>query len=104
MTILHANIDEQSRRLISELPVGGIMCIERLQSHCANMNFSDKIKYDSTSHQVTHKEGGSEINYIMIFQTCTGFISFSRKFRLRISTDAHISGLLFPRLKIILIR
>ena len=44
--ILHANIDVHSRRLIAEFPVDGIKCIEKLQSHCANMTFSDKSIYD----------------------------------------------------------
>ena len=41
--LLHANIDVQSRRLFAELPGYGIQCIEKLQSHCANMNFSEKV-------------------------------------------------------------
>ena len=41
--ILHANIDVHSRRLISEFPKDGIECIEKLQSHCANMIFSEKL-------------------------------------------------------------
>ena len=66
--ILHANIDVHSRRLIAEFPRDGIECIEKLQSHCANMTFADKSRYDSTFQQVTHKVGGSAINYIKIFQ------------------------------------
>ena len=62
--LLHANIDAHSRRLIAELPKDGIKCIEKLQSHCANMNFADKSRYDSTFQQVTHKGGESAINYI----------------------------------------
>ena len=60
--LLHANIDVHSRRLISELPKGGMKCIEKLQSHCANMTFSDKSRYDRTFQQVTHKGGESVIN------------------------------------------
>ena len=45
--LLHANIDVHSRRLISELPKDGIKCIEKLQSHCANMTFSDKSRNDA---------------------------------------------------------
>ena len=56
-----------SRRLIAELPKYGINCIEKLQSHCANMTFSDKSRYDRTFQQVTHKGGESAINYINIF-------------------------------------
>ena len=66
--LLHANIDLHSRRLIAELPKYGIKCIEKLQSHCANMNFSDKSRYDRTFQQVTHKGGESAINYIKRFQ------------------------------------
>ena len=36
--LLHSNIDVHSRRLIAEFPKYGIKCIEKLQSHCANMN------------------------------------------------------------------
>ena len=43
--ILHANIDVHSRRLISEFPADGINCIEKLQSNCANMTFSDICSY-----------------------------------------------------------
>ena len=55
--LLHANIDVHSRRLIAEFPKYGIKCIEKLQSHCANMIFSEKSRYDSTFQQVTHKGG-----------------------------------------------
>ena len=46
--LLHANIDVHIRRLIAEFPKYGIKCIEKLQSHCANMTFADKSKYDRT--------------------------------------------------------
>ena len=55
--LLHANIDVQSRRLIAEFPKYGIKCIEKLQSHYANMNVSDKSRYGRTFQQVTHKGG-----------------------------------------------
>ena len=55
--LLHANIDVHSRRLISEFPIDGVKCIERLQSHCANMTFADKSRYDRTFQQVTQKGG-----------------------------------------------
>ena len=51
--LLHANIDVHSRRLIAEFPKDGIKCIEKLKSHCANMNFSDKNRYYRTFQQVT---------------------------------------------------
>ena len=62
--LLHANSDVHSRRLIAEFPKDGIKCIEKLQSHCANMTFADKSRYDRTFQQVTHKGGESAINYI----------------------------------------
>ena len=65
--LLHANIDVHSRRLIAEFPKYGIKCIEKLQSHCANMNFADKSRYDRTFQQVTHKGGEPSINYIKRF-------------------------------------
>ena len=66
--LLHANIDVHSRRLITEFPKDGIKCIDKLQSHCANMTFADKSRYNSTFQQATHKEGESSINYIKRFQ------------------------------------
>ena len=65
---MYANIDVKSRRLIAEFPGDGIKCIEQLQSHCENMTFADKIRYDRIFQQVTHKGGESEMNYIKIFQ------------------------------------
>ena len=55
--ILHENIDVHSRILIAEFPGDGIKCIGKLQSHCENMNFSDKSRYDNNFQQVTHKGG-----------------------------------------------
>ena len=66
--LLHANIDVHSIRLISEFPVDGVKCISKLQYHCANMTFADKISYDSPFQQVSHKRGESATNYIKIFQ------------------------------------
>ena len=54
--LLHANSCVHSRRLIAEFP-GGIKCMEILQSHCANITFADKSRYDRIFQQVTHKEG-----------------------------------------------
>ena len=76
---LHRNIDVHSRRLIAEFPKYGIKCIEKLQSHCANMTFAYKSRYDRTFQQVTHKGGESEIIYIKRFQNAHAFISFIRK-------------------------
>ena len=39
--LLHTKIDVHSRILIAEFPKDGIKCIEKLQSHCANMTFAD---------------------------------------------------------------
>ena len=66
--LLHANIDVHSRRLLAEFPKDGIKCIEKLQSHSANMTFSDKSRYDRTFKQVTHKGVESAINYIKRFK------------------------------------
>ena len=66
--LLHSNIDVHSRILIAEFPKDGFKCIEQLQSHCANMTFADKSRYDRIFQQVTHKGGESAINYIKRFQ------------------------------------
>ena len=66
--ILHKNIDVHSRRFIYELPMHGIRCIEKLQTHYADMIFSDKSRYDRTFQQVTHKGGESAMNYIKRYQ------------------------------------
>ena len=51
--LLHANSCVHSRRLIAEFPEDGIKCMEKLQSHCANITFVDKSRYDRTFQQVT---------------------------------------------------
>ena len=66
--ILHANIDVHSSRVFSEFPVDGIKCIERLQSHSANMTFADKSRYGRIFRQVTHKGGYYVMNYSERFQ------------------------------------
>ena len=66
--LLHANSCVHIRRLIDEFPEDGIKCMEKLQSHCANMTFADKSRYDRTFQQVTHKGGEPAINYIKRFQ------------------------------------
>ena len=73
---MHANIDVHSRRLIDEFPEDGVKCIEKLQSHCANMIFSDKRRYDKISQEVTHKGGESAMKYIKRFQNAQA-LSFS---------------------------
>ena len=57
INLLHDNIDVHSRRLIADFPIDGIKCMVKLQSHCANMTFADKSRYDRTFQQVTHKGG-----------------------------------------------
>ena len=64
----HVDSGIHSRILIAEFPKDGIKCIEKLQSHCANMTFADNSRYDKTFQQVTHKGGESAINYIKMFQ------------------------------------
>ena len=54
---MHANIDVHSRRLISELPVNGVKFISKLQSHCANMNFSEKVVIVDFYRKLHIKEG-----------------------------------------------
>ena len=70
---MHANIDVHRRRLIAEFPKYGIKCIEKLQSHSANMTFADKSRHHRTFQQVTHKGGESAINYIKSFQNAQAF-------------------------------
>ena len=65
---LNDNSDVHSRRLIAEFPKDETKCLEKLQSHCANMTFADKRRYDRTFQQVTHKGGESAINYIKYFR------------------------------------
>ena len=66
--LLHANSCVHRRRFIAELSDDGIKCIQKLQSHCANMTFADKSRYYRTFQQVTYKGGESAINYIKRFQ------------------------------------
>ena len=44
--LLDNNIYVHSRRLIAEFPVDGVKFISNIQYHCANMNFSEKGRYD----------------------------------------------------------
>ena len=55
--LLHANSCVHNRRLIAEFPEYGIKCMEKLKSHCANMTFADKSRYDRTFQEITHKGG-----------------------------------------------
>ena len=53
--LLHANIDVHSRILIAEFLGDEAKLISKIYSHCANMTFSDKIRYDRIFQQVTNK-------------------------------------------------
>ena len=59
--ILHANIFVHSKRLIAEFPVDGIKCIEKLQSHCANMTFSEKVYIAGFFNRSHIKEGNLQL-------------------------------------------
>ena len=71
--LLHANIALPSRILISEFPMYGKKCIEKLQSNFANMTFSDKITYDRNFQQVIHKVRESAIHFIKIIHNAHDF-------------------------------
>ena len=58
---------------IAEFPGDGVKCIPKLQSHCANINFAGKIRYDMIFQEVTHKGGESAINCIKIFHNLLAF-------------------------------
>ena len=55
--LLHSKIDVYSRRLIDDFPGVGVKCIEKLQSHGANMKFSDKSRHDRIFNTSHIKEG-----------------------------------------------
>ena len=65
---MHAHIDVHSRILIAEFPGDVANFIDKHQSHCANVNFADKSRYDIIFQKVTHKGGESASNYIKRFQ------------------------------------
>ena len=65
--MFHYNIDIHSRRLNAKLPGDEEKCIEKLQSHYANMNFAEKQACQDFQ-LVTNKGGESAMNYIKIFQ------------------------------------
>ena len=66
--LLYANIDVHSRILIAGFPKDGITCIDKLQSHCANITFADKSRYNSNFQKVTHEVSESVISCINMFQ------------------------------------
>ena len=55
--ILYTKIDVIIRILISELPGDRVKCIEKLQSHCANMTFSEKVGMTGFFNKSHIKEG-----------------------------------------------
>ena len=57
---MHANIDMHNKRLIAELPGYGVKFIEKLQSHCANMNFAEKVGMLEFSSKEHIKEGSQK--------------------------------------------
>ena len=59
--LLHVNIDVHSRIFISEFPKDGIKCIEKLQSHCANMTFSEKVDMIGLLNKSQIKEGNLKL-------------------------------------------
>ena len=84
---MHANIHVQNKILISEFPKDGIKCIEKLKSHCANLTFADKSRYDRNFEQVTHKGGEFAINYIKRFQNARALsVSVGNRY----SEDQHM--------------
>ena len=58
--LLHANIDFRSRRLIAEFPVDGVKFISKLQSHFANMTFSEKVDMIDFSRKLHINEGSQK--------------------------------------------
>ena len=54
---MNENIDVHSRIFITELPGYDVKFISKLQSHCANMTFVDKSRYDRLFQKVTQKGG-----------------------------------------------
>ena len=55
MNLLHENIDVHSIRLIAKFPGYVVKYISNLQSHFANMTFSEKSRYDRILKRVKKK-------------------------------------------------
>ena len=66
--LLHAYIDAYSQILIDEYPGHRVQDTTRFQPQCVNMIFADQSRYNRMFHQVIHKGGESEINYIKYFR------------------------------------
>ena len=64
----HVYIDAHSQILINEFPGDEVQDISILQSQCANIAFSDQIRYNIMFHQVMQKGGESAIKYTKMFQ------------------------------------
>ena len=58
---MHANIDVHSRILIAEFPIDGIKYIKKLQSHCANMTFAEKVDMIGLFKKSHIKEGNMKL-------------------------------------------
>ena len=54
---MHANIDVHSRILIAEFTGDEIKCIEKLQAHCSNITFLEKVGMIEPSRKSDIKEG-----------------------------------------------
>ena len=66
--LLHANIYVHSIRLISESPMDGIKCIEKLQSNCANMTFAEKLDITGIFNRSQIKEGNMQLITLKYFR------------------------------------
>ena len=58
--IPHANINVHSRSLISEFPGDELRCISKIQSHSANMTFSEKVDMLEFSIKLHTKKGNHQ--------------------------------------------
>ena len=61
MNLLHANIGVHIRRLIAELPGDGVKCISKIQSHCANIAFAEKLDMTLFYSKLHIKEGNQQL-------------------------------------------
>ena len=58
--LLHANIYVHSRSLISEFTVDGVKYISKIQLHCANMTFAEKVDMIVFHRKLHIKEGNQQ--------------------------------------------
>ena len=65
---MYANIAAHGIILIAKFTGDRLKCIANLQSHCANMHFADKSRYERIFKPVTYKRVDPAMNYIKIFQ------------------------------------